>query len=129
VEGGVERVRLLDERGDAASGRARMLVDRPGRLVVMVEAPGRRLLAFTERAHDGWSATIAGAPLRMERVEGDFLACVVDAGTHAVELRFMPRSFVYGAIVSGIGLVLLAAVSVAGLWRALGVTRPGPAVG
>jgi uncharacterized membrane protein YfhO len=43
-------------------------------------------------------------------VEGDFLGCIVDAGVHRVEFSFMPRSFVYGAIMSVIGAVLLVGV-------------------
>ena len=110
VEGGVERVRLLDEQARSSTGSARLVVDRPGRLVASVDAPGRRILAFTERFHDGWSATVDGTPLPTVRVEGDFLGCLVDAGHHRVNLRFLARSFVYGSIVSGIGAVLLATV-------------------
>jgi uncharacterized membrane protein YfhO len=51
----------------------------------------------------------------MVRVEGDFLGCVLDGGAHAVALRFMPRSFVYGSIVSAIGALLLAGVLIARL--------------
>jgi hypothetical protein len=108
-EGAVDRARLLDESKHAATGSARVDVDRPGHLVVEVEAPGRRILALTERFHDGWSATSDGKPLPMVRVEQDFLGCVVDGGTHRIELGFMPRSFVHGSIVSDLGLVLLAA--------------------
>ena len=42
------------------------------------------------------------------KVEDDFLGCAVDAGVHRVTFRFMPRSFVYGSIVSAIGIALLA---------------------
>jgi hypothetical protein len=115
VEGGAARIRLLDEQGRDATGSARLAVDRPGELVAEVDVPGRRVLAFTERFHDGWSATIDRVPLQMVRVEGDFLGCVLDGGTHQVRLRFMPRSFVYGSIVSAIGAVLLAGVLVARL--------------
>jgi hypothetical protein len=115
VEGGVARMRLLDERGHGATGNARLVVDRPGDLVAQVDAPGRRILAFTERFHDGWSATIDGAALQMVRVEGDFLGCVLDDGVHHVTLRFMPRSFVHGSIVSAIGAVLLAGILIAQL--------------
>ena len=80
-----------------------------------MDAPGRRVLAFTERFHHGWTATSDGVPLRMVRVEGDFLGCVLDAGYHRVTLRFIPRSFVYGSIVSAIGAALLAGVLIAGL--------------
>jgi hypothetical protein len=114
-QGSVERVRLLDEEGHASTGTARMTVDRPGRLVVHVDAPGRRILAFTERFHDGWSATIDDTPLPMVRVEGDFLGCVLDGGVHRVRLRFMPRSFVYGSLMSAAGAVLLAGLLIARL--------------
>ena len=106
----VERVRLLDEQGRGSTGSARLAVDRPGHLVADVDAPGRRILAFTERFHSGWSATVDGAPLPMVRVEGDFLGCVLNGGAQRVVIRFMPRSFVYGSIASAIGAVLLAAV-------------------
>ncbi|MGH9370764.1 MAG: hypothetical protein ACRD15_04460, partial [Vicinamibacterales bacterium] len=113
--GGVDRVRLLDEQGHGSTGSARLTVDRPGRLIAQVDAPGRRILAFTERFHDGWSATIDGAPLQMVPVEGDFLGCLVEGGVHRVNLRFLPRSFVYGAILSAMGAVLLAGVLIARL--------------
>ena len=110
--GSVKRVRLLDEHGHDATGTARLDVDRPGHLVALVDAPARRILALTERFHDGWSATIDDAPLEMVRVEQDFLGCVVDGGVHRVDLRFRPRSFVHGSIVSAIGAAALAAVLV-----------------
>jgi uncharacterized membrane protein YfhO len=93
----------------------RLGVDRPGRLVAHVDAPGRRIVAFTERFHAGWSATTDGTPLQIVRVEGDFLGCLVDAGVQRVDLRFMPRSFVYGSIVSALGAALLAGALIARL--------------
>jgi hypothetical protein len=105
--GAVERVRLLDREQKNASGTVRMAIDRPGRLAAQVEAPGPRVLAFTERFHSGWSATNDGRALQMVRVEGDFLGCLLDAGVHRVELRFMPRSFMYGSIASACGIVAL----------------------
>lgn len=115
VEGGVGRVRLLDEHRQDATGTARLTLDRPGHLLAHVEAPGRRLLALTERFHDGWSATSGGTVLETVRVEGDFLGCVVEGGVHEVNLAFRPRSFVQGSIVSALGAALLAAVLIAGL--------------
>ena len=113
VEGSAARVRLLDEQQREAGGSARLSVDRPGELVAEVDAPGRRTLAFTERFHAGWSATIDGVPLEMVRVDGDFLGCMVDGGVHQIRLTFKPRSFVYGAIVSAIGAMLLAGLFIA----------------
>lgn len=110
VEGGVARARLLDLAGGDASGTLRIAIDRPGHLVVHVDAPDARMLAFTERFHDGWSATVDGAPQATARVEGDFLGLVISSGTHRVELRFTPRSFRDGAIATAAGALLLAVV-------------------
>lgn len=107
---GVDRVRLLDEAGQPATGSAKMAVDRPGRLAADIDAPGRRILAFTERFHGGWSAWTGDTRLQTVRVEGDFLGCIVDGGARRITLHFMPRSFVYGSLVSALGMAALAAI-------------------
>jgi Bacterial membrane protein YfhO len=109
VEGGVARARLVDEQGHETGGIARLVVDRPGRLVADVDAPVGQVLAFTERFHEGWSATSDGTPLKVVRVGEDFLGCVLEPGAHRVTLHFMPRSFVYGVMMSGLGALLLLA--------------------
>jgi hypothetical protein len=111
--GAVDRVRVLDREGQSAAGVARMAIDRPGRLVAHVDASGPSIVALTERFHTGWSATIDGRPVPTVRVEGDFLGCLVDAGVHRITLRFMPRSFVYGSIVSVAGAIALVGVLLA----------------
>jgi hypothetical protein len=111
---GVARVRVLDADGRLdGSAFAQLHADRAGWLDAEVRAAGPRILAFTERFHDGWTATADGRPLPVVPVEGDFLGCRVDAGVRRVELRFRPRSVRDGAIVSGLGALALAAV----LWR------------
>ena len=101
-----------DGRPDAA-GFAQLTGDRPGRLGADVRADGPRILAFTERFHHGWTATADGRPVEVVPVEGDFLGCRVDANVRHVELRFTPRSFRDGVIVSTLGVIALAAV----VWR------------
>jgi hypothetical protein len=91
-----------------APGAARVVTDRPGHLVVETMAEGRQLLSISERFHAGWVATADGQPLPVVRINGDFLACVVEAGSHHIELRFEPRSFTLGRLVSVIGLAALA---------------------
>jgi Bacterial membrane protein YfhO len=103
------RARIVDEAGRRTTGAARMAVDRPGYLVVNVDTSGAARLALTERFDEGWSATISGQPVQPIAIEDDFLGCRVPAGSHRVVLRFMPRSFVRGAIGSAIGVALLVA--------------------
>ena len=51
--GGVERARLIDDRGQQVIGRVQLTADRPGHLAASVRAGGPAILAFTERFHDG----------------------------------------------------------------------------
>jgi hypothetical protein len=90
------------------AGTASVATDRPGRIVVDTVAPGPKLLSISERFDEGWTATADGRPLRVLRINGDFLGCLVDGGAHRIELRFAPRSFSAGALVSAIGVAALA---------------------
>jgi uncharacterized membrane protein YfhO len=84
-----------------------MIEDRPGRLAIATAATARGLLVTTERFHEGWHATVDGAQTKTVAVEG-FVGCMVEAGQHRVEFRFMPRSFVRGATMSAAGVLFLA---------------------
>jgi hypothetical protein len=81
--------------------------DRPGRFKTTIEAPGRRLLVWNEAFHPGWVATIDGRAAPVLRANLDFQGVAVPAGRHRVALRFQPRSFRAGAIVSAVSLILL----------------------
>lgn len=106
------RARLMPDSATAAVppddlGFARVDVDRPGRLVVKTSAPDRRLLATSERFHEGWSATSDGRAIPRVAVDG-FVGAAVEAGEHVVEFRFRPRSFVLGCVSTAAGVILLA---------------------
>src|SRR5262249_12455679 len=64
-----------------------------------------------ESYHEGWTAEAEGRRLPVVRVNGDFLGCVVDTGSHRVSLRFRPRSLVLGRQVTLLGLALTAATA------------------
>ena len=107
LTGGAPRVQLLDERREPAPGNVQLIRDRPGRLALHVDAPARRIVALTERFHDGWVASVGARPLPVVRVNEDFLGVVVEPGSQLVELRFAPRSVRLGAMLSAIGVALL----------------------
>ena len=90
-------------------GSARIISDRPGYIVVDVTAPGTQLLSVSERFHAGWKATANGRSLETVAIHGDFLGCLVEAGTSRVEFRFRPESFTRGLYMSAAGVVALAA--------------------
>lgn len=90
---------------DQPLGTAMILQDRPGQLNVQATTASRQVLVTTERFHPGWQASIAGEPLEVLRVNGDFLGCVIPPGTHKVSFQFNAASHRYGAWVSMLSLL------------------------
>jgi hypothetical protein len=97
-------------------GHAVVASDRPGHLVIRTSAPGRQLLVVTERFHPGWRGTEDGRECAPLAVYGDFLGCVVSAGTHEITFRFAPDSVRKGLRLTLVGLLATVALSVV-LWR------------
>jgi hypothetical protein len=104
------------EPGDP--GGATIVGQRPGRFEICADCPTRQLLVVSEGFHGGWRATIDGRPQEVLRVNGDFLGCVIEPGPHNVVLEFRPRSLRLGALVSCLGLGLVAIL----FCRSLGAT-------
>ncbi len=103
VEDGAELE--LNDKDEQSSGTAGLIEDRPGRIAVRTMASSPQLLVTTERFHPGWHASIAGEPVAALRVNGDFLGCLVPAGSHDVTFHFAATSRRLGALVSAIALV------------------------
>lgn len=97
-------------------GRASLVEDRPGRVLVATEAPARRLLVLAEKQQGGWSVAIDGRPADLVRVYGDFMGAVVEAGRHEVHFRFDPASLRIGRALS-LAAAALALVLLGVAWR------------
>ncbi|HWE39790.1 MAG TPA: YfhO family protein [Isosphaeraceae bacterium] len=93
----------------AAPGAARFLDDRPGKVRVETTTGTRQLLVLADSYHDGWRVAVDGKAAKVERVNGDYLGCVVEAGRHEVAFTFDPASYRDGAWLSTLGLALTAA--------------------
>ena len=96
-------------------GEARLTAQRPGRLEVAIDAPGRQLLVVSESYHSGWRAAVDGASQPVLRVNGDYLGCVVGPGKQNVLLEFRPESLRRGLLASFAGLGLTVATLVCGM--------------
>ena len=92
---------------DVPLGTVRVVSDRPGAITLECQTPARQLLVTTESFHPGWRAMVDGRPQPVLPVNADFLGCVVEAGTHEVQLQFRPRSLELGMYLSAGGLGLL----------------------
>lgn len=97
-------------------GVVRVVVDRPGRLVLDSAAEGRQLLVTTERFHVGWKVTVDDDAATTIPVFGDYLGVVVPAGAHRVQLRFAPESVAWGARISILGVAAAAGLTMLLAW-------------
>jgi hypothetical protein len=110
----IARVALTDRTpaglsSESEPGTARVLTDRPGRIEIETNAPATQLLILTERFHEGWLARDeSGRDVQTLPVYGDYIGCVVGAGTRIVTLTFTPASARVGLWLTVAGLVLTA---------------------
>jgi hypothetical protein len=107
----IARIALVDRPVDGLSGvpgDVGVLTDRPGRIVVQATAPGRQLLVLTERFHQGWRANDGEREYPTLPVYGDYVGCVIEAGTRRVTFTFVPASARNGLWLTIVGLALIA---------------------
>ncbi len=82
----------------------------PEAIRVRVATPGPAWLLVADGWYPGWRATVNGAPTPIYRANLAFRAVpLTAAGEHVVEMAFLPASQVWGALLSLLGLVVLAA--------------------
>ena len=66
-----------------------------------------RLVFFSVPYDKGWSATVNGAPARVEKVNVGFMAVRVPAGPVTIRFDYLTPGLLPGAITTGVSLVLL----------------------
>ena len=81
------------------------------RLRVVNPAPQGAWLLITDTWYPGWRATVNGKPAPLLKANGAFRAVPVPPGEAIVEMRFMPRSFQLGALLSLLSLAALGILS------------------
>lgn len=105
----VDQVALVSHPIDLPAsqpGRATIVEERPGSIRIDVKAPRRQLLSLSESFDAGWQIEIDGRRAELERVNGDFMGCVVEGGEQRVNFTFRPPSLRWGMILSLIGAAL-----------------------
>ena len=81
-------------RPDPRWHAAELLVQRPDRLELRIEAPRPGLLVAVEAFDEGWQAEVDGEAVDVLRANVIFRAIPIEAGTHAVVLRYRPAGVV-----------------------------------
>lgn len=85
----------------------------PDRLVIEVDLPAAGWVWVADTWYPGWRATIDGEHKAIAQANGLFRAVPVEPGAHRIVMEYRPVSFLAGAALSLIGLVIL----VIGWWR------------
>jgi uncharacterized membrane protein YfhO len=73
---------------------------------------GQELILTTIPYDEGWNCYIDGKKVEITRALGSLIAIESTAGEHEIELRYMPKCYVVGFIVSGVGIVSFAGIIV-----------------
>ncbi|MAG37153.1 MAG: hypothetical protein CL878_13045 [Dehalococcoidia bacterium] len=85
-------------------------------MIVDVDAQQPALLFLADTHYPGWQARLDGRAVPIYRANYLFRAVFVPAGTHTVEFAYRPGSFLVGATISTITVLLVAGALGALLW-------------
>jgi len=88
----------------SAPDRVWMAERSTNRVVITAEMACRGLVVAAEPYFPGWQATVDGRPVRIRETYGCLRGVVVDAGRHRIEMRYRPRSVLWGGILTLSGL-------------------------
>ncbi len=76
------------------------------RINLKVKNPKEQQLIFSQLYYPGWQATIDGQPSRIFRADGIFQSVHLPEGNHEVEWKYVPYSFMAGAGISFMSLMV-----------------------
>ena len=113
--------RALPDVPDTVISKARTTVKSYGinGFTIDVETPAEAILKLSEIYYpSGWTATIDGKEADILRTDYALRALVVPAGKHTVEMRFEPRTYRAGLIITTVTNYILTAILLlyAALW-------------
>jgi hypothetical protein len=104
-------------RPGAPPGSARLAEYGGDRALVRTRARRRSLLVLSDTWARGWKAEVDGTPAEVHRVDYLLRGVMVPAGSHRVEFRYEPASWLWGRLVSLAALLALGAAVAIGLLR------------
>jgi hypothetical protein len=89
----------------------------PARIKLRVATKTASTLYIHVTDFPGWTATIDGEPLKLQRWGGTMLAASVPAGNHTIEIAYSPKGFTIGLILAAVAAVVLSAITASTVWR------------
>jgi hypothetical protein len=124
-----KKTAVVDERYASTIGELRITPDTVGKIILTEYKPNYlkyqssaasdQLAVFSEIYYDkGWNAYVDGELKPHFRTDYTFRGLIVPGGTHTIEFRFEPRSYILGKNISLAGslLLILFFVGIFGRW-------------
>lgn len=103
-----ESTAAVDGQARGGSGTVRILEYAPNRVRLQTDSPSGGLLASSETHYPGWRATIDNRAAPILYANAAFRGIDVPAGRHTIEMRYLPRTMLWGAAISAIAWLALA---------------------
>jgi hypothetical protein len=119
---------VLNEEGDEGSGlpgEVRLVRDVQDELRIEVSAQGDGYVVVADALQRGWTAYVDGSPSSLVPADHGVVAVPVAKGEHTVTLRYEPRRWRVGLLISAASLLLLAGVALLGWSRGRGRRSAG----
>lgn len=85
-----------------------------GEMTYEVNAGQNGWLVTADTWYPGWEVTVDGTSTHILRANDLFRAIAVPAGSHTIVFRYRPRSYLLGALISGLALLILSGERI---WR------------
>jgi hypothetical protein len=98
------------ELGDETS-TAEITTYTPNAVNIRVSGTGG-VLVLSDQYYPGWRATVDGERVDIKRAYTTLRAICVPAGEHTVSFVYRPLSVIWGAVISGVGWLLLCVMAV-----------------
>jgi len=89
---------------------AKILSYNPNEIRIQTDTAKDGLLFLADNYYPGWTATVDNKPAEIYRADYTFRAVFVKAGKHTITFSYLPESFVYGAFISIISLMVAVAI-------------------
>lgn len=97
------------EPAATSAGQVRWRSDAPDELRLEVRSDRPAWLVVLDSWDPGWNASVNGHSADLVRANANFRAVRVPAGTSTVRMSYLPPGLVWGAVISGVTVALIAA--------------------
>src|SRR5258706_6002862 len=94
-----------DHQMQSEAGSAKLINSSELEVKVNTKAPG--LLIVTDQYYPGWRAYVNGKLTPIYVVDGIFRGVFLNKGDHIIEFKYQPSSFMLGALLSAISLLIV----------------------